>query len=180
MISSIKIMKKTRGYTMLFAILLTMVVVTTGVSISNISRKELILSSSSRESTEAFYTAEGLVECVYMKDFQTNSTYDLTTLPSNFSIKCVDTNTNLPFVFGSETTIGGVQARQTQTLFVKMSTRYDDTSCASVFITKKVENTNKISTYINVRGYNRGWNPVELNCTQRYPGKVERAIQIAY
>jgi hypothetical protein len=52
-----------RGYTLLFAVLLTSVIISVAVSIMNIARKEIVLTGSSRESVIAIAAADAGIEC---------------------------------------------------------------------------------------------------------------------
>jgi Tfp pilus assembly protein PilX len=54
---------KSAGYTLLFAMLLTTLVLSIGVSILTIARKEVILTGSSRESHRALLAADSGLEC---------------------------------------------------------------------------------------------------------------------
>lgn len=62
--------QKNRGYTLLFAVLLSSLVLSIGISILTISRKELTLSASSRESQASFFAADTGIECTrfYLKN----------------------------------------------------------------------------------------------------------------
>lgn len=55
--------KKEKGFAILFAILLATLVLSIGMSILNISIKELIISGFSNESAQATYAAQTAVEC---------------------------------------------------------------------------------------------------------------------
>jgi len=56
-------LKKENGFAILFAILLATLVLSIGMSILNISIKELIISGFSNESAQATYAAQTAVEC---------------------------------------------------------------------------------------------------------------------
>ncbi|MEK7106175.1 MAG: hypothetical protein AAB895_02345, partial [Patescibacteria group bacterium] len=55
--------KKSGGYTLLFAVLVTSLVLSIGISILNISKKEFLLATSAKDSSIAFYAADSGVEC---------------------------------------------------------------------------------------------------------------------
>mgnify|MGYP000173603173 CR=1 FL=1 len=64
-----KIIKENkRGFTLLFAILVAVMVLAVGASIINISLKQVILSGSGRESQFAFYAANTGMECALFWD----------------------------------------------------------------------------------------------------------------
>lgn len=56
--------KRSAGYTLLFAVLTSAVVLGIGVFILGIARKQYILSSTARDSMYAFYAADSGIECV--------------------------------------------------------------------------------------------------------------------
>jgi hypothetical protein len=61
-------MKLHKGYTLLFAVLLTTVVLSISISILTIARKEVILSSNAKESFAAVYIADGALDCAVYND----------------------------------------------------------------------------------------------------------------
>lgn len=60
--------KKSRGFALLFAVMTASVLLSIGLSIFNISLKELILSTASRDSQVAFYAADSARECILYWD----------------------------------------------------------------------------------------------------------------
>jgi hypothetical protein len=61
------------GYTMLFAVLVSTVLLSIGIFILNVSKKEVLLSAIGRESALAFYAADGGVECAHYWNAQLNT-----------------------------------------------------------------------------------------------------------
>lgn len=63
-------MKKTqqKGFVLLFAMLVSTIVLAVGTGIFNITRKELLLSRSSRDSQFAFFAADAGAECAFFWD----------------------------------------------------------------------------------------------------------------
>ncbi|HRY31044.1 MAG TPA: hypothetical protein P5328_01495 [Candidatus Paceibacterota bacterium] len=60
---------KPRGFTLLFAVLVSILILSVGISIINLSTKQIILSGSGRESQYAFYAANTGIECAYYFDW---------------------------------------------------------------------------------------------------------------
>lgn len=60
----------TRGFTLLLAVLISSILLAIGYAIYNIVAKDLILSSSGRESLSAFYAADSGVECALYNDYK--------------------------------------------------------------------------------------------------------------
>ncbi len=69
---------KDKGYTLLFSMLLTSLILAIGVSILGISRKELALSTSSRDSQTALFAADAGMDCALYLD--TKGTFATSTL----------------------------------------------------------------------------------------------------
>ena len=61
-------LKSNKGYTLLFAVLVSSVVLSIGISILTISKKEFLLSASAKDSTSAFYAADTGIECAAYYD----------------------------------------------------------------------------------------------------------------
>ena len=59
-----------RGYAALFAVLVSSLILSIGLSIINITLKEISLSASGRESQFAFYAADSAAECAQYWDYQ--------------------------------------------------------------------------------------------------------------
>lgn len=57
--------KKEKGFALLFAVLISGLLITIGISIFNISIKELMISASIRDSQTAYYAADSAAECFY-------------------------------------------------------------------------------------------------------------------
>jgi hypothetical protein len=59
-----------RGFALLFAVLITSIMLAVGLAIFNITVKEIILSGEARESSAAFYAADSGVECALYWDVE--------------------------------------------------------------------------------------------------------------
>lgn len=156
-----------KGYTLLFAVLVSSVVLSIGISILTISKKEFQLSSSAKDSTIAFYAADSGLECAqYFND--NGDTFSTSTLPTVNSFSCngapiTPTYTTNPFVFSFDFNINA-------------------NSCARVLVRKEYMNISGFGnisvTTITSRGYNTGWNGT--TCSVPSPRRVERALQLSY
>ena len=163
-----------KGYTLLFAILISSIVLTIGVSILNIARKELLLSSGAKESEIAIFEADNGFECAMYWNAQ--NTFSTTT--GNFSdftsaIKCD----------GYDITVA--TDWQTGVSEFKLIQSSDEPGslkrCAKVTVTKEYVSVPGISrriiqTTINSRGYNVG----DTSCEGVNPKRVERALEYVY
>ena len=81
-----------RGFTLLITLILTAVILGVGLSLLDISLKQVTLASSARQSTYAFYNADSALECGLYWD--SIDTFDYTSEPSSGSITCQGQNFN--------------------------------------------------------------------------------------
>jgi len=157
--------KKNKGYTLLFAVLVSSLVLSVGISILNISKKEYLLASSARESTVAFYAADSALECAAYYDIGPN--------------KFVSAN------YVTNVTCAGGQPRVSDagpaftdngsgTTVAIFDLNLNDTSCATVTVRKS-----STETSIQSRGYNIGWDKVS-KCNLASPKRVERVLYYTY
>ena len=159
----IKNLKNNKGYTLLFAVLVASVVLSVGISILTISKKEFLLASSARDSSSAFYAADSGIECTSYLDFNgqlsTSTPNDVSC--GNYSVIVTFIGEN-PYVADFEIPMPNLQ------------------SCAKVTITKTVGNNDEVQVEILSKGYNIGWNGSEELCNIPGVKKVERAILLTY
>lgn len=162
-----------KGFAMLFAVLTASVLLSVGLSIFNLTVKELVLSSSGRESQFAFYAADTGIECAFYWDFKgtaifATSSASRTPVPSNPD--CVATSTLQHFNINpsiSNTT----SATTNFSLTIPNAEGGTSPYCVSVVV-KKEDNAGIIATTIDSRGYN--------TCDTSDPNRVERAIRVRY
>ncbi len=161
--------KLNNGYTLLFAVLVSSVVLAIGISILTISKKEFLLASSARESTYAFYAADSGRECAIYNDNGTNFS---TSSPQDTSPICASQIANMPYVpSGQEGTF---------TFHVKLN----NNACAIVTVRQYYDNSEPTTlgniprTTIESRGYNMGWSGTA--CNQANARRVERALRLTY
>lgn len=170
-----------RGVVILFAILLVSIVLTVGLTLLNITLRQLVLSSLARESQFAFYAADSARNCARYYDsidpadqrpfgYFTTSGGLLYVPPTVTSLDCGASATMLPAVDGPDT------------ITFKFVVAFNDganpakTSCANVTIVK-FKDTGK--TDIKSRGYNsHGSN--NFDCYQPGDRTVERASSMVY
>jgi hypothetical protein len=62
------IVKKNRGFVILFSMLISSLILLISAGIFNVVQKEVVLSSSARESQRAFYAADSALECALYAD----------------------------------------------------------------------------------------------------------------
>ncbi len=165
-----------QGFVMLFAALLTSIVLAITIGVANVSYKELLLSSTARDSVYAFYAADTGAECALYFDYKTQ--------PSVFAI-----------TDGSPTSCAGVTPTMTgggfdvfgdyREFYFNINTKY----CSLVRVYKDYQGDidgdgiSESLTKIDSRGYN-------VVCTKALPGvfgsagidthRIERLLEITY
>jgi hypothetical protein len=160
---------------MLFAVLVSSVLLSIGLSIFNLTLKEIELSSSGRESQFSFYAADTGIECALYWDFRGTNIFATSTssrTPSPANPDCVATTTTqyiniTPSVSNSSsaTTVFNLEIPNTS-----VTSNYAP-YCARVTVTK-TDSGGIIETAIDSRGYN--------TCDASDPGRVERALKVTY
>ncbi|OHA17091.1 MAG: hypothetical protein A3G52_03910 [Candidatus Taylorbacteria bacterium RIFCSPLOWO2_12_FULL_43_20] len=157
-----------RGFTILYAALVSSLLLSISLGIYNISIKQYVLSSSAIDSQLAIYTADGAIECAIYWDaikgvFESPNEADNASVSSQIKCGEDDITTATSYDTGEVTT-------RFETNF--SSSASGDLQCAKVKIEKKWNDSNTdVITRIESRGYNY--------CTTN-PRKVERALRVTY
>jgi hypothetical protein len=177
-----------RGYTLLFAVLFSSLLLAIGISILFISKKEVELSSGGRESQFAFYAADAGIECALYYDvikgaFSTSSpgvlgspafsdpifcNGDAVTSAADFSVEFLPETTPSPFpnpTYSGDPIIGTTKFRMS----------FSEGYCADVSVTKEDDDNDAATlpfTIIRAHGYN--------TCDMDDPRRVERTLVTSY
>ena len=169
-------MKKEKGFTILFAVLVASLVLALGMGIISLTQKELQLSGAERDSQVAFYASDSGAECAFYWDlkgenFATSSQIALYGTPDD--IKC--NNQRLyPGSFGESVIDSDIKSATTK-FNILMEKDNPRGPCVDVTVTKSQHSTalpDQIDTVINARGYN--------TCDQNSPRRLERGYSIQY
>lgn len=175
--------KSKKGFAMLFAVLVSSVLLSIGVSIFNLTLKELVLSSSGRESQFAFYAADTGIECALYWDFKATppSTMFATSAASvgtwrNDMIDaqaptCVGVDMTSSFKTPTQTSGSNAVTRFELTIPNEFPVGVQSPYCAIVTVTKTVAGF--VSTVIESRGYNTACDSTDQN-------RIERALKVSY
>ncbi len=156
-----------RGYTLLFAVLLTSMVLAISVSILTISQKELILSSSSRESQASLYAADSALECAQYYDEK-----GLLATSSNTLLVCNGQDADaLPITYPTSAN-PAVRVSDVIGPFYIDPNPATRRACATITVTKQYGQSSGLTTIIEARGYN--------TCTAGDPRRTERGMSITY
>lgn len=180
------IKKNKKGFTLLFAVLVSTLVLAVGASIISMALRQVILSGIGRDSQFAFYAANTGMDCgVYWDhhdslNFATSnqSTYPAT-IPSN--VKCAGQHISSITIsdegVDSATSEFNLEFNNVQGGSpISSSVPY----CVDVFITKEIvqvtlsngNTENKNQTTVSARGYN--------TCDTNNPRRIERGLQLKY
>lgn len=157
----------TKGYTLLFTVLITGIILSIALGISRISYTEAVLSSAAREGAKAFFAADTGFECVIVKDLNENLFIDQNTIPS------FDCGGNLAVIGSSIAPFtGNLPASQR----FEITFDIQGGTCSRVNIYK---DWNDSYTRVESFGYNKTCEEVDplLNPTANF---VERALGATY
>lgn len=154
------------GYLLLFAVVLSSIVLAIGLGIFNIVNKGLVLASSGRGSQSAFYAADTGAECALYWD-RKHPGFSLTVFPTSTLSTIVSTGP----VCNSEDiatswTVSGLTADSAKTTF---DLTLQNGTCTTVSVLKTVSGA---ITAIEALGYN--------TCMLTNPRRIERAVRVSY
>jgi Tfp pilus assembly protein PilX len=170
------IQEREKGFTLIFAIFLSTIILTVTLSMMFILYKELVLSTVDRESQIAFFAADVGMECGEYWDFRadlngsTTQSYfvqGVNAVPLPASLYCAGQNILTNAGPNGETAFYRDSATEKTTFY--LNNIGGGPSCATVIVTK-LSFTGK--SKIESHGYNR--------CLASDPRRVERAIEFNY
>ena len=185
----IKIFSKSKnnGYTLLFAVLVSALVLAIGVSILNTSRKELTLTAGARESEYAFYAADGGYECALYYDYKgatgSGSTFFATsTFVGGSTVVCGSDVSGHP-VASTVALVSSPLGSNTQYDFT-FSTPIYGNACAYIDVNKVYNSSGISTTTVYSFGYNMGWEGTspngDCNGKDNDTEKVDRELVTTY
>lgn len=157
--SQVRSVKPLRGFTLLMAVLVSGILLSLGFAIYNIVSKELILTSSGRESQFAFYAADSGIECALYWDYQRSAF----STSSPTQPECGGSP-----VGGYEVSFDAGSGTYTTTFNFSLGESETD-PCVSVEVSR-LENPTR--TTLTAAGYN--------TCVTTSPRRLERSIQVRY
>ena len=169
-------MKISRGFALLFAVLAASLLLSIGLSIFNLTVKELSLSAYGRESQFSFYAADSGAECALYWDIKGNDGTTFATSSSDnmgaSSITCG--NTSLPL-----TVVSNDSRDEVITFSMPLNDVSDVNYCSVVIVSKSDSNGDGLSdTDINSSGYNVCNSSAVPSWGN--PNLVERTLTVTY
>ncbi len=174
--------KNSGGFSLLYAVLVVSILISVGLSMADIATRQIVLSSSGRDSQIAFYAADSGIECALFWDLKNPSGQSAFSTSTASTISCngqsiftnsqtVPTNPTVSSLIG-----GGGEADPTSIFYIDFNLGSQPLAyCAIVTVNKSsnpVPGGSSILTKIESRGYN--------TCDVANPRRVERAIRVQY
>lgn len=154
---NLKYFKNKKGFVILFALMLSSIILAISLGVSNIALKEIAFSTSAQGTNDAFFAADTGAECALYHDrtdvnaFPISGTVGAVSCSSNESGSGNGTNASYSF---TTTGLGG-----------------GGQSCAKITIVKEPG-----KTVITSKGYNIG----DSSCNSTNQNRVERELEITY
>ena len=179
------VIKKTKekGFTLLFAVLLSVLVLSVGASVINIAMKQVILSGIGRESQFAFYAANTGIECALYWDYRDDRVFATSSLSSSYIYNKNDEEIegkvcgvqSIYRTYENEDTDIFDPGKSSELKGVsKFTIKFEDPIqyCSIVTVTKEKLLDGTMITTIESRGYN--------TCDKNNPRRIERGLQLSY
>lgn len=161
---------KQKGFTILFAVLVSSIILALGLGIVAITMKEVRLSGTGRDSQLAFYAADSGAECAFYWDLKGD--YFSTSTANTDDVVCDNQKFNVNVTLPHEWSQVFTQQDVGTTSFKMYMVENDaGKSCAIVSIAKYLDAGNT-KTVIDSRGYN--------TCDVNNQRRLERGYQIRY
>lgn len=173
-----KNIKKNKGFVILFAVMISSIIFSIAVGVSNVALKEINFSTSAKKTNDAFFAADVGAECAIFYDIKGGSEIfkpDGNILP----IKCTDLE--IAPVLNSDRFIENSKKISGEDYFyysfdvVRLGK--DEKACAKVLIVKDRVTTVDYVTTITSKGYNSGSSGDRCMPEQN---DVERELQLVY
>lgn len=165
-----------KGYTLLFAVILASIVLSIAAFILSISRKQIILTAASRDSTIAIYAVDSGLQCA-MENY-TGSLFSTTT---PFTFSCYTGNTSVSFTDLEAEQIVGMGFSNNHAVYGSQAipVYLPNGSCAKVSFTSGVSTySGRMRVVIDSLGYSLG--DSTSGCPKNNPKTVERAVRLVY
>lgn len=157
-----KFSKSSTGFAMLFAVLTASLLLTIGISIFNISLKELTISTNTRESQIAFFAADSARECALYWDVKVGALQACldsnctakTELPNGITLASVTCN-GVPGSLSA--VVSAPNITYASSSFFRSNKDSNLDSEADITVTKAFKSSdNSIKTTISAKGHNTG------------------------
>jgi hypothetical protein len=157
-------LRNSKGFALLYAVVVSSMLLSIALGVSNIAFKEIVFSTSAKDANDAFYAADSAAECTLF--------YDNSSAETNFF---TGTDPVLPkFYCNNSEVLLFSKPSITVTNFNIALLGQTGKACATVTVDK----TDPLLTKIVAVGYNNGGEVVDT-CTPT-PNSVQRVIELNY
>ena len=157
----IKKIKKNRGFVILFAVMLSSIILSIALGVASIALKEVKFGTSAKFTNEAFFAADTGIECALMNDKFSNSSF---VSSGSGTIQCLGNTITLNGSFPSwNFTVTGLGS--SGEACAKVSVFKDDTTSPPSILTTTIS-----------KGYNTGY----ASCSSSNADRLERELKISY
>ncbi|MFA7285530.1 MAG: hypothetical protein WC011_01630 [Candidatus Paceibacterota bacterium] len=170
--------QKDKGFVILFAVVLTSIILSVSLGLADITYKEISFGTSAKNTGEAFFASDTGIECALYYDFKgVQTSFGGYENPFGYNgaepltLECARNQ------FGFT---GGYSPTGPWT-FILFNLGTSGKACAVVTVTKDFNDINDPDddeTIIVSKGYNTGGD--NISCTSNSPTRVEREIELRY
>lgn len=186
--------QKNNGFVILFAVLISALILLISAGIFNVVKKEVVLSSAARESQRAFYAADSALECALYADLigigsPSPATPFSVTTPADSTFDCGGDTVSSTYLSASNgTPTSGTSPGYDYPFVMRYYNSYNPGGCAYVLIEKNEKTTDLtlVETRITAVGFNTCVNTSGgVTGTQNIPDfndptLLERRLNILY
>jgi len=165
---NIKKISVSKGFVLLYSMMLSSILLTIALSVLNVSLKEVKFSTSGKETNDAFFAADTGSECALYYD---KPDIDRFVSPSSDPNTILNCSSDIPISSGNSTLWSYS--------FKIVNLGNDGDGCAEVFVLKDV-NGSSTRTEITVKGYNNGGESNSLPTCGQDDRTIERQIKLTY
>jgi hypothetical protein len=176
----IKNIKKDKGFVILFAVVLTSIILSISLGLADITYKEISFGTSAKNTGDAFFAADTGVECALYYDFKWVQTINGYQNPFGYNDPSGTNPLTLECAGNQFGFIGGYSASGPWT-FILDNLSSTGKACVIVTVTKDFNlplDPDDDETRIISKGYNIGGG--NGNCSSNSPTRVEREIELRY
>jgi hypothetical protein len=160
-----------RAFTVLFAVIVSSLILALGLGIVAITMKEVRLSGTGRDSQFAFYAADSGSECALYYDTRGEEYF----ATSSYSLPNAEIICNGQKIVATTTAPTAEAATSTFRMYMKYNSPVEVVTepCVDVYVIKgKHPITGSTTTSIDSRGYN--------TCVESNPRRIERGYRVQY
>jgi len=171
--------KRNKGYTLLFAVIVSAVVLSVAAFIVSVSRKQFILASTARDSMVAIYAADSGIQCAaeaYWEGLLATSSPPVRLTCNGADVVSNYLGENVGVLTGLENLI---QISSIYPFYQTPALKFalPNKTCVAITVTDGYANNFTHLTVIESRGYNIGDG---TTCPEINPRSIERSVRLVY